>query len=235
MKSPLRIPGFASLIFLVSGLSAQTPERTYLIDQNFESPTNLTVAYPPAKNEQWRQVAPGLGASARPGSSIELTYGERFGLDLSGGIYGVVKTPIIEFMQFNFSNLPMTMLREDVVMTKPLRSIELELDAKVAVGKSIAVTLQMTLPKTFEPGFESWKHALPLGKINGTGEYHHYKFTGADLTEDGLTAFVKYIRDLYLNGYTDPKADLVFSLARSEWEANSEFLFDNAKLSIIPR
>ncbi len=231
MKSYTSIILLALCLLNAGRLPAQTPQ--VVLNAVFEKPNTSTVSYPIPKGDPW-VTAGGLSAFTR-GGQVDLTYAAGHGLDGTGGIYGKVVKPATSFMLLSYNNLKLPMFKDSLPLVEPIRSIQLSVDAKIPLNRTLEVYLGLIAPKGAEVGNSAWANRLVLGTIVGTGEYTHFTFSGADIKDKAMSLAVIYIRDLYLNGMTEAVGNLSFSFTSAEWMEGDEFLMDNIKLTISGR
>lgn len=234
MKTPI-LPAFlASLFGLALAPALHASQRLLLIDANFNKPTESTSNFPPATDEKWVTIPPGLDGWAKGGGQISLTYGANYGRDNSGGVRAVVKKEFAETMTAVFHNINFPMLRAGYSIAKPIRSIKFSIDASIPVGQTVDVQIVIITPKTWEKDdpLVGWRNRLILGTLTGAGEYRHYTCDMENLPEETITKFITYIRDIDLNGIPDVIGDLELFMSPKTWREGDEFWFDNLVFSI---
>lgn len=204
-------------------------ETLTLVDNTFESPTNLVLNYPPAKGEKFQPVAPGLSGWS-VGGTLQLAYVNSVGVDGSGGMHAKI-TKECKFAQVNYSKLDLAAFRDDFKLGDVIRSVRLNFDANIPVGREFVVYMQVDIPKDLGLMESQWATRLVLGKAAGEGRYAHYSFSGGGENEAASVAFINYVRSLYLNGLTKLTGNLTFHLDPAQWTEGSEFTFDNVKLT----
>ena len=221
-------------LFALGQARADEPAPVVLIDAKFDRPTGSTITYPPVIAAQFRGIANGWSGWGDVGSEIALTYGDHLGINGTGGIYAQVMIPARSFMSVQFNALPFPMLREGVSMTRPIRSMLLEFDAKIPAGRVIEIKIAPNLPRNTDAALAHFSNRLNFGSITGTGEFVRYRISGEDLKQPDLEKFIRFINDLYLNQVlsTFMKADLSFTLITSTWMAEDAMHLDNVNFTI---
>ena len=207
-------------------------EKHSLVNANFNNVPALVAVYPPDPGSRFAEMLPGFSAWAS-GGQIRLSQGPGYGMNSTGGVYAeMVKDA--KFYQISFQRIKFSMLRPDVVIREPIRSLEFNIDAKIPVGKEILVYIAIEPPKDVMPE-TPWSTRLVLGRLSGTSEYKSYKLRGVDVPENTVNTFINFVRDLQLNGMTDTLGSVVLHLHPEQWAGGDEILFDNVKLDISTR
>ncbi|MBC8009302.1 MAG: hypothetical protein H7067_04305 [Burkholderiales bacterium] len=222
----MQLRSLPALLALVTGasLSAAT-----LLDEPFDSPTEITYHYPSAPGEI-PSFHDKFSGWARDGI-ISVAYGTALGAKGSGGMLCTVETPSPTYMVAQYQKLSLPISDPAYTTSDQIKAYKLEFDARLPKDRVLTVFLNPTGAEGM--GARQWGSRLVLGRVTGTGEITRYSLAGSAASPQSIAAFLQFIRDANLNGLPETVVDIVWLVPNKElaWAPGDSFQIDNVKLS----
>lgn len=238
MFTPRILAAFAASLLSASSLSAA--ESTLpagfktLLNQTFNTPTELTYNFPPLKGESWRSpIATDVSVNTNDGQT-KVIYGDGLGANNTGGLYVEVVKPATVFMQLNYDKITFTTGDPASLTLAQIRTQQVRFDAKIPAGAKVLVYLMMVGPKDLRQ--RTWASRLEFGTVEGTGDYKSYVLSASDLPATDGEPLLRLMQDYGLNqGAREIKVGLIWKLQPLDpWTAGAGFQLDNILYGFAP-